>query len=735
MTVINCAAGAIYTRGFPAKEKIQLYGMALVFLALLYNSPAGLVLYWTLNNVFSLLKNIFYKLKNPLKIVYIVLSICTVVFIVYMIFVNTSELKKRLVLIGACSVILFIPFFIKGIRSILSTYLAALLTNHSQRTLLFIISCITMSILAGICIPSAVIASSPEEFCFIDQYQSPIPFIFSSFLPTAGLCIFWTACIYFLFNNKIKTILTAGLSLLVFTAMVNAFIFQGDYGAISNTFLFDTPAVLPPSKIAVVVNTAVFLSIIVIFLVLVKKQKTGVIISCMGIMLASLAVFSSINIRHAYSGYKKFLALRDDTAVHSISPVFSLSKENPNVIVFMADRAINGYVKPIFAEHPQLEKQFDGFTLYPNTVSFSKFTLMGVPPIWGGYEYTPMEINKRHTVPLVEKHNEALLVLPRIFAAAGYQVTVADPSWANHSWIPDISIYKPYADITALNTERKYTELWYRYNNTENTQITSAKIKRNAPWFSFLKIAPPLLRVFIYDEGLYWSPENIGDSLESFINYYAALDFLPELTDYAAKKPAALFLTNDVTHDSVYLQYPDYIPVEKVTDKGTGEFSEVKEYHVNNAFYLKFGEWLDELKRNNVYDNTRIIIVSDHGSSVDAKIAGAEVPFLGDRRERYNPVLLEKDFNARGELKTDMAFMTNADVPFLTTAGIIQNPANPFTGQPITSESKNNGVSITTNAVSMPYQHPKNIFDIKDGQWIFVHDNIFDANNWEKVNK
>ncbi|WP_228378566.1 hypothetical protein [Treponema endosymbiont of Eucomonympha sp.] len=30
--------------------------MALVFLVLLYNSPAGLVLYWTVNNVFSLAK-------------------------------------------------------------------------------------------------------------------------------------------------------------------------------------------------------------------------------------------------------------------------------------------------------------------------------------------------------------------------------------------------------------------------------------------------------------------------------------------------------------------------------------------------------------------------------------------------------------------------------------------------------------------------------------------------------
>ena len=65
MTVINIVSGMIYTRGMPLKSKIQLYGMALIFLVLLYDSPAGLVFYWTLNNLFSLGKNILSKLKRP----------------------------------------------------------------------------------------------------------------------------------------------------------------------------------------------------------------------------------------------------------------------------------------------------------------------------------------------------------------------------------------------------------------------------------------------------------------------------------------------------------------------------------------------------------------------------------------------------------------------------------------------------------------------------------------------
>ena len=54
MTLINVISSAIYVKGFPLKTKIQLYAMALFFLVFLYNSPAGLAFYWTLNNIFSL---------------------------------------------------------------------------------------------------------------------------------------------------------------------------------------------------------------------------------------------------------------------------------------------------------------------------------------------------------------------------------------------------------------------------------------------------------------------------------------------------------------------------------------------------------------------------------------------------------------------------------------------------------------------------------------------------------
>lgn len=55
MTGINAISVLYYVKD-PAK-RLQAIALALVFLVLLYASPAGLVLYWTMNNFWSLLRN------------------------------------------------------------------------------------------------------------------------------------------------------------------------------------------------------------------------------------------------------------------------------------------------------------------------------------------------------------------------------------------------------------------------------------------------------------------------------------------------------------------------------------------------------------------------------------------------------------------------------------------------------------------------------------------------------
>lgn len=51
----------LYSSQLPQREKVQSYVVALIFLVLLYKSPAGLVLYWTVNNLISVFKSLIYS--------------------------------------------------------------------------------------------------------------------------------------------------------------------------------------------------------------------------------------------------------------------------------------------------------------------------------------------------------------------------------------------------------------------------------------------------------------------------------------------------------------------------------------------------------------------------------------------------------------------------------------------------------------------------------------------------
>lgn len=61
MTIINLISGYVYASKMSRSEKLTIVIIALVFLILLYNAPSSLLIYWTFNNIFSLIKNLYNK--------------------------------------------------------------------------------------------------------------------------------------------------------------------------------------------------------------------------------------------------------------------------------------------------------------------------------------------------------------------------------------------------------------------------------------------------------------------------------------------------------------------------------------------------------------------------------------------------------------------------------------------------------------------------------------------------
>ncbi|MDR2760028.1 MAG: YidC/Oxa1 family membrane protein insertase [Spirochaetaceae bacterium] len=738
MTVINCLSGALYSRGLAVKDKVQIYGTALIFLALLYNSPAGLVLYWTLNNVFSLLKNILVKTKHAKKWVYGILFAGAAFLDVYVMFFHDGYIVKRIAVCIAASMLFFLPFFARifiyvthKIRARVLLYKTALYRDYT-----FIFSAFTIFLLAGIVVPALLIASSVPEFSLIEGETSPFVYLYHTLVQSAGIFLFWPCCIYFFFQKNVKAVMNFCASLLCAMALINVFVFPGSYGFLTNTMILSNPGSYRTNFILIITNIIVLALIIIpIFFLLLTRRRliyfTVQIIVCMSCL--GLGILSSVKIYNEFSMFEK------QNEKQILTPVYKFSKTKQNIVVIMLDRAISAFVPYIFAEKQSLAASWSGFTWYPNCVSFGPFTLYGVPALTGGYEYA---VSKMQESPkaLAEKHNEALLLLPRILHEKGFITTITDPSWANYAFAPDLSIFEPHPYIYATNITASYTNYWLNEHPDIGVISVSNILKTRLERFSFFKMAPPVLRTFIYDRGdwLFVHDRDIReDKNELTVNAlgkYAALYYLPEITRVDSEAGTYTIIFNELTHDPLFLQAPLYVPANNVTDKGSGPYADNPHYHVDMAAFLLLGKWFAFLKEHNVYNNTRIIIVSDHGWNIPLDEKNNILLPDGNYVTHYNALLMVKDFNAEGPLKTDSRFMTQADVPILALDGLVNNPLNPFTGN-IVQADKKDGVTITTSKKFYPTNHGKYQFKIDKHEWLHVRDNIFDPANWEKVEK
>lgn len=740
MTAINCISGTIYTRGHPAKEKIQVYSLALLFAVLLYGSPSGLVIYWTMNNIFSLVKNIFYKCKNPARTFYAAAAAASAAALIFTVISHRFNTAQKLLFILLCLFIILIPLTKRLCGFFIRTLFFPLRDHAKTRTALFLVSAAGLFILTGCVIPSLLIASSPVEFSGTDSYPDPMFFIRNTAVQSFGFLFLWPSLIYFLFKEKIQTLLAALFFCALAIALSNAFLFQGNYGYLSKMLIFtEVPSVSSPKQ-AVLLNLAAMGLIFAGTAVLIRLGMARAVSALLSFAAVSMVLLSFIQIGKIKAGYREYervTRLGTDAKGSGMQPLFHLTKTGKNVMLIFLDRAQNRFIEPMLQESPHLKESFSGFTLYRNTVSYNSHTLIGSPPVYGGYEYTPLEINSRPDKTLVEKHNEALLLLPRIFTeqADGFSAASSDASWANYSWIPDISIFKPYPKISAYVTENTYLVQWYEDHKDDGKfTVASDTLKRNILWYGFFRTVPLFLRPAIYENGRYWSADSENEDANKYLANYAPMEYLPRLTDFnAATENYFLSFTNNACHTSYFLQAPDYVPAVRVTNRGSSEYADEKSYSSMAGVIHRLGEWLDYLKENGAYDNSRILIVADHGCDSYEKDFQWDEKFEKLKPGKYHPLFMFKDFNETGGLKVSDEFMTNADGAAMLTEGIVGNAVNPFTGTALSNRAKEDGALISVSNLFMPHHtKSKYVFTTKPTDWYRVSKSIFESKNWKQ---
>ena len=719
MTLINVVSGAMYTRGMPLKSKVQLYGMAIIFLVLLYRSPSGLVFYWTLNNAFSLIRNIVTKLSGDGK---------------------------------------------RSARAVHEPTDAGAVAAGREKGVFFI-CCVLLTLLLGFLIPSAIVNASPGEFVELTAFRSPLRYVFSSALLAAGTFLVWCSVFYRLSSVRGRKRFALGAVILSAAAVTDYMFFGTGYGNLSSLLKYDTPLTVLPSDCLLNLGIILAVSGAVVFLWRKKPEilKAVCIAGCIG--LAAMTVVNVNGIRTA-SAELKVLAEKEQE-----KPSFSLSRNGKNVVVLMLDRCISGFVPYLFEENPEVAEQFRGFTYYPNTLSFGRNTNVATPSLFAGYDYRPFELDKRSDTGLPEKQNEALKVLPVLFMENGYEVTVCDPPYAGYLWIPDLSIFDDYPAIHRYVTNGAFIE-----KPEEILRRKDLAISRNLFCYSVFRAVPVLLQPEVYNEGKYNEAEALNPadapdtggkavfSAESeftstgisddFMKAFTALQHLTAMTEISAGgENTFLVLSNTTTHDVTMLQEPAFIPQQTVDNtayeaahkvRGTsfGGHLELKtaeqmeHYQSDMAAFIQLGKWFDFLRENGLWDNTRILVVSDHGWELGLNhiLTGtregenALAPYDGVMA--YNALMMIKDFGSGDKFTVSDSFMTIADMPSEAMKGLISDPVNPFTGNPVTEDAKEEEeqyVMLTDWRIAE--NHGNRFTD--PVRLVLKDKNVFDESNWE----
>ncbi len=149
----------------------------------------------------------------------------------------------------------------------------------------------------------------------------------------------------------------------------------------------------------------------------------------------------------------------------------------------------------------------------------------------------------------------------------------------------------------------------------------------------------------------------------------------------------------------------------------------------------EIGVLLAWLKDNNIYDNTKIVIVSDHGWWVDNPMF--PIGLLWGVPKGYQSrmstgwvqgLMLVKDFGAKGPLSRSDTFLSNADVPAIVCSAIGSCPG--VDPNPITNPVEGRSLIVTTTTQPTDWEENTK-FDIKESYE--VTGSIFKASNWKRI--
>lgn len=415
-------------------------------------------------------------------------------------------------------------------------------------------------------------------------------------------------------------------------------------------------------------------------------RRTGVVL---GLANLSFVGASALSI---YTQRSQTAAPERDSPTATEAPLV-LSRSGPNVLIVFLDRFMGGYLESFLERDTTLRTRLSGFTWYPRTVAAGENSIAGVHPIFGGYDYVPRAMNARGK-PLRDVSAEAYNILPRNFSQAGYDVHFVNPRGLGFTMEGDCSYLEgPNIQCTHVPVSiarDRAAELGVPLSVLSKSNYGDLLVLLGA-----MRASPYSLKAVLNQRGP-WQPF-MDHSAGTTFRQWAELEALSRLTKVTDSGKHFNVYWNILPHEPYFMGEdcrPRSTPLA-LTDEEVARRGHVSLFALQHAIAARcslqlVATYFDWMKQVGVYDQTRIIVVSDHGivgpveDSSSRAVAGGTTENLF---VRTRSLLLVKPRGSSAPLQISEEFLPNAEVPRIACEEI-GGCTNPYLNdRPIRSEA------------------------------------------------
>lgn len=543
-----------------------------------------------------------------------------------------------------------------------------------------------------------VYASFPDAFAF-PAYQV-LTRNFPLFLLVFAICLM----VYFSVSKPIKLALSSLFVALTIVFFVNSFILPINVGTLQLGHYIEAERLSMSPAIYIVEG----LLLVILFLA-VQKLLSGKYFKHVKIILGLLSAILIIQSILISTSNGEFFKKQNDLI--TLPNTISFSKKKENIIFILPDMFMGMHMKTILDESPELKAVFEGFTWYPNTLSVSTNTCPSISSLHAGSSHNLDILNQDRRRTMTEKITEASEIFRDKVKSEGYRLT---------------SSQMVYSQIDK-NTFDAYLPNWHsdwnKWNKTLNIggskELDFTILWKNALFYG----APLFIKPQIYKNGKWIKIEketNQNTKLSQRCNF---IRLLPLISDTLTTEKNFIYIHSEATHGPWYI----------VNDEGQ-LLMDVPSYDNQKWFIHKFALWIKWMKENGVYDNTKIVMLSDHSHYLhddELNEFGGDYRWNEEGQKklsskdfwRVNAMLMVKEFKAKGELKEDWRLMSNSDAQ-----AIVFDENSPTKAD--TSISRTLPVFFVDHGPRLTEK--KNLEITKQFE---VKDNIYNPNNWKQISK